>query len=98
QGKLKIVGDTLHGCGAGYLDRFLATHGISAVSIRTDRDVLFDGTGPDVLEANLAPLREAVLDRGAQVGLATDGDADRFGILDADCCGFARNTGLGLSH
>src|SRR3989442_4528563 len=53
QAKLKIVCDTLHGCGAGYLDRFLATHGISAVSIRTDRDVLFDGTGPDVLETNL---------------------------------------------
>src|SRR5207302_1875380 len=43
QAKLKIVCDTLHGCGAGYLDRFLATHGISAVSIRSDRDVLLDG-------------------------------------------------------
>ena len=98
QAKLKIVCDTLHGCGAGYLDRFLATHGISAVSIRTDRDVLFDGTGPDVLEANLAPLREAVLDRGAQVGLATDGDADRFGILDADGSWFAPNHVLGLLY
>lgn len=82
--KLKIVCDLLHGCGAGYLDRLLAEQGIEAEAIRTDRDVLFDGTGPDVSEQNLAPLRAAVLERGAHVGLATDGDADRFGILDAD--------------
>src|SRR3989442_15470343 len=91
QAKLKIVCDTLHGCGAGYLDRFLATHGISAVSIRTDRDVLFDGTGPDVLEANLAPLREAVLDPGAPGGLATDGDAEPLGILAAAGSPFSPN-------
>ncbi len=82
--KLSIVCDLLHGCGAGYLDRALADQGISTTAIRTDRDVLFDETGPDVSETNLAPLRQAVLERGAHVGLATDGDADRFGILDAD--------------
>jgi len=84
EARLKIVCDPLHGCGAGYLDRVLADQGIPATAIRTNRDVLFDGTGPDVSETNLAPLRQAVRERGAQVGLATDGDADRFGILDAD--------------
>ena len=49
-----------------------------------DRDVLFDGSGPDVSEENLRPLRDAVLAKKAAVGLATDGDADRFGILDSD--------------
>jgi len=68
----------------GYLDRALADQGISARAIRTNRDVLFDGTGPDVSESNLAPLRAAVLESGASAGLATDGDADRFGIFDAD--------------
>jgi phosphoglucomutase len=53
-------------------------------AMRTGRDVLFDGSGPDVSEENLLPLREAVLAKKAAVGLATDGDADRFGILDAD--------------
>ena len=52
--------------------------------MRTGRDVLFDGSGPDVSEENLRPLREAVLANKAAVGLATDGDADRFGILDSD--------------
>jgi phosphomannomutase len=82
--KLNFVCDTLHGCGAGYLDRVLCDQGITARAMRTNRDVLFDGTGPDVSETNLAPLRAAVLESGASAGLATDGDADRFGIFDAD--------------
>ena len=82
--KLSVIVDALHGCGAGYLDRVLAEHGIDVQAIRVDRDVLFDGTGPDVSEENLRPLRDAVLGKKAGIGLATDGDADRFGILDSD--------------
>jgi phosphoglucomutase len=82
--KISVVTDALHGCGAGYLDRAFTTHGIFVESLRTNRDVLFDGSGPDVSEENLIPLRKAVLAKKAAVGLATDGDADRFGILDSD--------------
>src|ERR1700737_1908961 len=82
--KLSVVTDALHGCGAGYLDRALTGHGVNVEAMRTERDVLFDGTGPDVSEENLRPLRDAVLAKKAAVGLATDGDADRFGILDSD--------------
>jgi alpha-D-glucose phosphate-specific phosphoglucomutase len=84
KGKAKFVVDALHGCGAGYLDRALADHGVSVQAMRTNRDCLFDGTGPDVSEENLAPLRKAVVDTGAAAGLATDGDADRFGVIDRD--------------
>lgn len=84
EAKQGFVYDALHGCGAGYLDRLLQEEGISFRAIRTDRDVLFDGTGPDVSEENLRPLSEAVRQDQAQAGLATDGDADRFGIVDAD--------------
>jgi len=81
---VKFVVDALHGCGAGYLDRSLKDHGVNVEAIRTDRDCLFDGTGPDVSEENLAPLRKTVTDSRATAGLATDGDADRFGIVDRD--------------
>jgi phosphoglucomutase len=81
---LKLVADALHGCGAGYLDKALADHGIDVKAIRTDRDCLFEGSGPDVSEQNLARLANAVKEHGAMVGLATDGDADRFGIVDGD--------------
>ena len=82
--KKKFAVDALHGCGAGYLNKILADHGVSVETIRADRDVLFDGSGPDVSEANLAPLRNVVLSSRATAGLATDGDADRFGIVDSD--------------
>jgi phosphoglucomutase len=78
----RVAYDALHGCGAGYFDRVLAEHGIAAHTIRAGRDVLFDGSGPDVSEANLAPLVKAIAEQKAQVGLATDGDADRFGVVD----------------
>jgi phosphoglucomutase len=84
KGNPSLVVDALHGCGAGYLDRTLTDHGVTFRAMRTDRDCLFDGTGPDVSEENLAPLRKAVVDLKATAGLATDGDADRFGIVDSD--------------
>jgi phosphomannomutase len=94
----RMVFDALHGCGAGYLDHALAEHGITAQTIRAGRDVLFDGTGPDVSESNLAPLSKAVKEAGAAVGLATDGDADRFGIVDGDGRWVSPNHILGLLY
>ncbi len=94
--KATLVCDALHGCGAGWLDRILAAHGISYTMIRADRDVLFDGSGPDPAEENLAPLRKQVLEQRALAGLATDGDADRFGILDGDGAFVSPNHTLGL--
>jgi phosphoglucomutase len=76
--------DAVHGCGAGWLDRILADHGIIVESIKVNRDVLFDGSGPEPSEANLARLKTLVVEKKAWAGLATDGDADRFGILDRD--------------
>ena len=98
KGKSKFVVDALHGCGAGYLDRTLADHGVAAQAMRTDRDCLFDGTGPDVSEENLAPLRKAVVDSKATAGLATDGDADRFGIVDGDGTWIQPNLVLALVY
>lgn len=82
--KVKFVVDALHGCGAGYLDHILSGHGVAVQALRTERDCLFDGSGPDVSEENLVPLGKAVTDSKATAGLATDGDADRFGIVDGD--------------
>jgi phosphoglucomutase len=96
--KSSVIVDALHGCGAGYLDRALSAHGVDVQSLRTDRDVLFDGSGPDVSEENLRPLREAVLARKAAVGLAVDGDADRFGVLDSDGTWMQPNHILGLVY
>ena len=98
-GAPRIVYDALHGCGAGCLDRALAEHGIGGhETIRADRDVLFEGSGPDVSEENLKRLSETVIARKAQIGLATDGDADRFGIVDARGRWISPNHILGLLY
>ncbi len=94
--KGNFVCDAVHGCGAGWLDRILIQNGVTVTEIRADRDVLFDGTGPDPSEENLAPLKKAVLEKGAIAGLATDGDADRFGVLDRDGAFISPNHILGL--
>jgi phosphoglucomutase len=82
--KGNFVCDAVHGCGAGWLDRILSEQTISVTAIRGGRDVLFEGTGPDPSEENLAALRKVVAEKKALAGLATDGDADRFGIVDRD--------------
>jgi alpha-D-glucose phosphate-specific phosphoglucomutase len=96
--KTKFVVDALHGCGAGYLDKILRDHGVDAQVIRAERDVLFDGTGPDVSDENLAPLKKKVLGAKATAGLASDGDADRFGIIDGDGTWVQPNLILGLVY
>jgi phosphomannomutase len=60
--------------------------------------VLFGGTGSDVSEENLQTLREAVLAKKKAIGVATDGDADRFGILDSDGTWMQPNHILGLLY
>jgi alpha-D-glucose phosphate-specific phosphoglucomutase len=96
--KKKFAVDALHGCGAGYLNKIFADHGVPVETIRANRDVLFDGTGPDVSEENLAPLRNLVLSSKATAGVATDGDADRFGIVDSDGAWIQPNLILALVY
>src|ERR1700751_2639776 len=88
--------DALHGCGAGWLDGILGSHGVELTAIRKSRHVLFDGSGPDPSEDHLAPLKKEVIEKKALAGLATDGDADRFGILDRDGWFVSPNHILGL--
>jgi len=95
--KGNFVCDAVHGCGAGWLDRVLKEHGLAITEIRANRDVLFEGKGPDPSEENLGLLKKTVLEKKALAGLATDGDADRFGILDRDGSFIDPNHILGLA-
>ena len=76
--------DALHGVGAGYLDYLLESEGIHPVVLHAERDVYFGGDHPEPDESNLGGLKQAVLRQGLSLGLGTDGDADRFGVLDRD--------------
>ena len=76
--------DPLWGTGRGYLDKALRDHGLEVETIHDWRDVLFGGRSPEPDDAHLDELRAAMKRRGCVLGLATDGDGDRFGVLDAD--------------
>ena len=76
--------DCLYGTGRGYLDKILSDHGLEVETLHGWRDVTFGGRSPEPGEDHLNELRAAVTENGYMLGLATDGDADRFGIIDAD--------------
>jgi phosphomannomutase len=77
---LRIAFDALYGAGGNYLDRILEEAGCSVRTIHRNRDPLFGGGAPEPSETRLAELAQIVRD-GADLGVSTDGDADRFGIL-----------------
>jgi len=82
QAGLKLVVDPMYGAGAGYMERVLGGGTTELIEINSERNPLFPGIRPEPIAVNLAKLSATVKERGANVGLATDGDADRMGIVD----------------
>jgi phosphoglucomutase len=76
--------DPLWGTGRGYLDEALRSHGLEVLTIHDWRDVLFGGRAPEPEASHLEELRELVINKGCTLGLATDGDGDRFGVIDSN--------------
>ncbi len=81
---LKIAFDPLWGSARGYSDALLRGVGIQVATVHDYRDVLFGGHAPEPDDHLLEDLRQKMRETGAAIGIATDGDADRFGIVDAD--------------
>lgn len=82
RGRLRIVLDPMWGAGIGYVEEILKDACSSLEVIHNHRDVLFGGALPEPTAAELSSLRETVLEHRADLGLALDGDADRFGVID----------------
>lgn len=80
---LRVVVNPMHGAGIGYLEEILGELGLEVVSQRNWRDPLFGGQMPEPKPELLGDLRDAVLGGQGDIGLALDGDGDRFGIIDA---------------
>jgi phosphoglucomutase len=76
--------DPLWGTGRGYLDKLLLDHGLEVETLHDWRDVTFGGQAPEPGEEHLGELRDLVLSKKLTLGLATDGDSDRFGVIDSN--------------
>jgi len=78
----KIIFDSMYGAGSGFLQQFIAESSIKLESINNKINPNFGNILPEPIPDNLQKLSARVKSSGAILGIATDGDADRFGIID----------------
>ena len=81
---IKIVYDPFWGAGRGYSSEILGAAGVAVETVHDYRDVLFGCHAPEPDDPLLGDCKAKMKQTGAVLGIATDGDADRFGVVDAD--------------
>ena len=81
---IKVVYDPFWGAGRGYSSEILREAGVAVETVHDFRDVLFGGHAPEPDDHLLGEAKAKMKEVGAAIGIATDGDADRFGIVDGD--------------
>src|SRR5205807_2317283 len=80
-----------------YLDTLLLKAGAKVTVFHDDLDPLFGGHHPEPNAENMHDVSVFVRSGKAQLGLGTDGDADRFGVVDADGTWLTPNQVLALT-
>jgi phosphoglucomutase len=81
---IKVVYDPFWGAGRGYSSDLLSGAGVAVETVHDYRDVLFGGHAPEPDDHLLGDAKAKMREIAAALGIATDGDADRFGIVDCD--------------
>ncbi len=79
---LNIIFDGLYSASIGYFDYILKDNNIPFESLHMVHDVNFGGGMPDPKPKYLKDLIEKVKSTPNAIGLANDGDADRFGVIN----------------
>ncbi|MBI2909262.1 MAG: phosphoglucomutase/phosphomannomutase family protein [Chloroflexi bacterium] len=79
---LKVAADSMFGAGAGYFKSILSGDKTKVTEINGERNPTFPGIQPEPITRNLSRLSTLIRRTKADVGLATDGDADRIGAMD----------------
>jgi phosphomannomutase len=75
---IRIMYDVMFGAGQGVLDEVLP----EVAQIHNTYNPSFEGVNPEPLAHNLGQLMRRVKDEKYDIGIATDGDADRIGAVD----------------
>lgn len=77
-----IIFDGLYSASIGYFDEILKEKGLHFESLHMQHDINFGGGMPDPKPKYLKDLINKVIDTPNSIGLANDGDADRFGVIN----------------
>lgn len=79
---LKVALDPMYGVSETSLKTILLTARCDVETIHERHDTLFGGKLPAPTADTLRSLQNHVIDRHCDLGIATDGDADRIGVID----------------
>ena len=80
--KTNIIYDGLYSASIGYFDELLKKHGIQYQTLHLYHDFEFGGGMPDPKPRFLKDLITKVKNTPNSIGVANDGDADRFGVIN----------------
>ncbi len=95
--RLRVVYDAMHGAGAPVLTSALRRLGARVRLLRGEPDPRFGGTPPDPVPERLRGLARTLrAASGLALGIATDGDADRFAAIDSDGRGLSQTQSVAL--
>jgi phosphomannomutase len=94
----KVVVDAMYGSGRGVIKGILQGTGCEVTEIRGEMNPGFGGVHPEPIGQNLGALAGAISMGAGDLGLATDGDADRIGAMDGrgKFCRPAQDHGPGI--
>jgi phosphomannomutase len=81
---IHVVADSMYGTGQGYFKRLLSGGRTTVDEIHNVVNPAFPGLAPEPIRPHVDELLRVVRERGAHVGLATDGDSDRIGLVAED--------------
>ncbi|MDE3078114.1 MAG: phosphoglucomutase/phosphomannomutase family protein, partial [Chloroflexota bacterium] len=79
---LNVVADPIYGAGRGFFRELLSGGKTNVHEIRGERNPYFGGVNPEPIMPNVQLCCDTVKSRRADLGLCTDGDSDRIGIVD----------------
>ncbi|MBI4424403.1 MAG: phosphoglucomutase/phosphomannomutase family protein, partial [Elusimicrobia bacterium] len=95
--RLRVGADALGGAVRQYLRPLFEQLGVQAEGLHEERDVLFAGESTEPSPERLEELTALVKKKGLHLGVACDGDGDRFGIMDAGGVWIPANDVLALA-
>ena len=79
-----VVADSMYGTGQGHFKRLLSGKRTVVDEIRNVVNPAFPGIAPEPIRPHIDELCRVVCESGADLGLATDGDSDRIGLVAED--------------